>query len=100
LINGWQNVTSTRPAAYAIDLQGTVHLQGEIENGMQFQPAFTLPVAARPNVTILVPTVESALRVGSLDIEVNGQVDPQDPPDFGGTAVTETFLDGVVYSPK
>jgi hypothetical protein len=100
LINHWKNLTSTRPAAWAIDAQGLVHLQGEIEDGTQFQAAFTLPASARPNVSILIPVVVSALHIGSLDIESSGPVTPGDADDFGGTASTETIMDGVVYSPK
>jgi hypothetical protein len=100
LINHWKNLTSTRPAAWAIDAQGLVHLKGEIEEGTQFHAAFTLPASARPDVSVSVPIVVSALHIGSLDIESAGPVTPEDADDFSGTASTETIMDGVVYSPR
>jgi hypothetical protein len=100
LINHWTNVNSERRAAYAIDAQGVVHLQGDIEGGDQFTAAFKLPAAARPDQSVNIPVELSALRVGDLDVESTGPVTPEDGTNPSGTASTGTMFDGVVYSPK
>jgi hypothetical protein len=52
--NGWSSVVGDRPAAYAVDAQGIVHLRGEITggtNGTTDNVAFTLPADAAPPAT-------------------------------------------------
>ena len=50
LMNGWTNYAAgvERPAAYAVDAQGIVHLRGAIRSGTSGVPAFALPAGLVP----------------------------------------------------
>jgi hypothetical protein len=100
LINSWVSVSTKRPASWAIDAQGIVHLRGEIENGAAFHAAFVLPAAATPEVILIVPVSVNGLDNGDLDIGPSGQVNPYGPD--GGVIQTSqpVVLDAVTYSAK
>jgi hypothetical protein len=98
--SGWTNATTpgNRPAAYAVDAQGIVHLRGAITGGTYDLPAFKLPASVAPSNLILdMPFVAYAGTEGSLLIQ-GGEVIPFAAQ--GGTpanVTTLTDLEGVTF---
>jgi hypothetical protein len=84
---------------YAVDAQGIVHLQGNIEvlNPPGPVVAFTLPSAARPAVAIDLAADENGALTGALHIKASGDVVPEDDPDHPGSAALFTVLYGISY---
>jgi hypothetical protein len=82
---------------YAVDAQGIVHLQGDIEVVNPPGPvvAFTLPSAARPTVPIDLAADENGGLTGALHIKASGDVVPEDDPDSPGSAALFTVLYGI-----
>jgi hypothetical protein len=102
LENGWANlgVPAVRPAAYAVDAQGVVHLRGEIAGGTSGGFAFTVPASIRPKGFLVeVPVALHDVYVGIVEIETSGQGAIWDNPASPGYATTFTDLDGVTYTP-
>ncbi|MFZ0714565.1 hypothetical protein [Mycobacterium sp.] len=98
--SGWSNATTpgSRPAAYAVDAQGIVHLRGMITGGTYTLPAFKLPPNVAPSNLILdLPFVAYGGTEGSLLIE-GGEVIPFAAQN-GTTAnvTTLTMLEGVTF---
>jgi len=101
LINGWYNwYVTKRVPAYAIDVQGIVHLRGFImgvSNGALYQFA-VLPPEARPDVKISMPTTlfggsgDGAVTVQSDGTMSSFRTDIHDPPG------DQTSLDGLTYA--
>jgi hypothetical protein len=98
--SGWHNATTegARPAAYAVDAQGIVHLRGSISGGTYAIPAFKLPASVAPaNLQFNVPFIAWGGTEGNLLIQ-GGQVIPFAAQ--GGTTAnvtTLTMLEGVTF---
>ncbi len=99
LENGWTNYGDLveRPAAYAVDAQGIVHLRGAIKSGTSGTIAFTLPAGLVPaKLDVDVPMICGP--VGNtcyLDVSDNAVA----PNDSGvadpGSVANYTSLEGV-----
>ena len=97
LMYDWTNYNAPRRVpGYAVDVQGVVHLRGEIANGTLY--LFTqLPAAVRPTEDLAVPAaMDDGLSNGSVVIQSNGNVSvfKTDVNMVPGHA----NLDGVTYS--
>lgn len=97
-VNGWQNynVVTGHVPAYAIDVQGIVHLRGMINNPLQSSFQFaTIPAEARPIVQIaLSATTGVGQGAGSVVINADGTMSAFG----GGTPGAITSLDGLTYT--
>jgi hypothetical protein len=100
LTSGWKNATTpgNRPAAYAVDAQGIVHLRGMITGGTYPDPAFELPAKVVPRNLILdLPFVAYAGTEGNLLIQ-GGEAIPFAAQHGTTTNVTTlTMLEGVTF---
>jgi hypothetical protein len=101
--NGWSNYSSgTRPAAYAIDAQGIVHLRGVIHAGTAGETAFTLPATVLPpktsTLTIYVLTTATNNAMAALALSWSGAT-PQNTPSASASAVSNYFnLEGISFA--
>jgi hypothetical protein len=100
LINSWANASSKRPASWAVDAQGIVHLRGEIKDGAAFHAAFDLPAAVAPEVVVMFPVAVNGVDVGILDLGASGQAIPYGPDGAEIPIGQVVVLDGVTYSVK
>jgi hypothetical protein len=101
LENGWENLGApvVRPAGYAVDAQGVVHLRGEIGGGTSGTFAFTVPASVTPKgFAVELPITLHALYVGIVEVDTNGDGAIWDNPAETGDAKSFSDLDGVTYT--
>jgi hypothetical protein len=106
LINGWQTwqvdpedpsePSFDRAAAYSIDAQGFVHLEGEIADGTSSTFAI-LPASAAPSVDLDIPIALAGTNIGHLDILTDGTMIAQDIGGAHSDSSANTYLDGVSF---
>lgn len=98
LINGWQNYYSSgaRPPAYAIDVQGFVHLRGAVSSGSS--PAFAqLPKAVRPSANVYIVTDMFLAKLGRVEIQHGGTMYAEPTSETLSDATPFTDLEGITY---
>jgi hypothetical protein len=103
LNSGWTDVGApARPVGYAIDIQGLVHLRGEVQCLVPTAcniDVFTLPTVVRPDVELDFPVVTASENIGDLDISPTGDTTVIDTAGAtAGEAKRLSTFDGVVYS--
>jgi hypothetical protein len=103
LRTGWTDVGAPlRPVAYAVDIQGLVHLRGEVScpsSTICFVDPFVLPRGARPDVELDIPVYTGDEAVGDLDISPTGDTTVIDiVGSAAGSARAYSTFDGVVFS--
>jgi hypothetical protein len=100
LTNGWSDYPNSRPAAWALDAQGIVHLRGAIYRATGSATIFAaVPAAIRPpgDLWLTADTVNAT--TGRLEILPQVGFDVQDSAN-GANAADFTSLDGITYSAK
>jgi hypothetical protein len=99
LISGWGNAPDFNDdAAYTIDAQGYVHLEGAISSEGLTDDPFVLPKKARPRHDTYVPVPQSGGYTGYLFIPADGVVEiASDPAASPGNEKIYTGLDGVTF---
>jgi hypothetical protein len=102
--NGWASVSSSsRPAAYAVDAQGIVHLRGAITGGADGATdtvAFTLPAKAAPPAgdDVYLPVATAGGEIGYI-IVINRAVFPEGASVPAQNAVKAfASLEGITFS--
>jgi hypothetical protein len=97
LTGGWANGGyDSYDAAYYKDSQGIVHLRGSASGGSISQPAFRLPLKARPSHTLWLQVYANNGASGGLEIEPGGDAYLFD--NVGGADVTlYSSLDGISF---
>ena len=99
LINDWTNFYGPeRRPAWAIDIQGIVHLRGDITESSGTDPHFaTLPAAARPVDQVYLSAMLGAADLGRVTIDPAGQMFVAATSNQAN-ARDLTSLDGITYS--
>jgi hypothetical protein len=97
LLNGWQSAQSagTGAPSYAVSAQGVVYLAGSLAKGNESEPAFRLPVGARPgyyDCFSIYSNESNAQEIAALHIYSNGEAYLQ-----GISVQYFTSLSGVSY---
>lgn len=105
LQHGWKNISSeARPAAYAVDAQGIVHLRGAITGGttgVTDTVVFTLPKAASPpkDDDVYLPVNSVGVVEGGYLLVSDGSVFTEANSLAAETAVTNyASLEGITFS--
>jgi|GEM_PF-4510179 len=95
LLNNWTNTAGYTQAAYWIDDEGTVHIEGVLTGGAGSAGAviFNLPAGFRPTVSGDFVTVGNGNTLGAVRIYLNGDVQQVS----GGTALFS--LNGINFKP-
>jgi hypothetical protein len=99
LIDGWQNDADfAHAAAYTIDAQGFVHLEGAISSTGIVDTPFVLPPGARPRRDTYEPVLENNGYIGDIYIRSTGDVEIENANNASpGNEKNYTGLDGVTF---
>jgi hypothetical protein len=102
--NGWVgNCFGGGVPQFALGLDGTVHLRGEMcrGSGSSTNP-FQLPANVRPSVRVWLTANQASATTGRIvinDINIDGEVDVEDDFDHAGAGAMFTSLAGITYNP-
>lgn len=102
LIDGWRNDADFKhDAAYTVDAQGYVHLEGAISSIGTDDTPFVLPIGARPAIDTNEPALQNNDYVGAISIPADGEVEIIDDPGVSaGNDFAFTSLDGITFSTR
>ena len=98
LTNGWTNYYSAgkRPPAWALDVQGVIHLRGAIQDGSTTTFG-RLPQSVRPSAKLYIVTDLCAAAVGRITVDTDGFLEV-DYLDVFSDATCFTNLEGVTWA--
>jgi hypothetical protein len=97
LVNGWVGYGYGTAAPAVTNINGIVHLKGEIATAGTSQVPFTLPAGDRPATEVVVPVDLGSATAGQLQIFPSGVVTVYAEQGWGN-AQTLTSLDGVSFA--